>query len=78
MSRSSGFEVVLLAPPSLAVQLAGWPSRSGWKSGAFVARYSGGTTRELHPVVYSPADFTPAGTHRKPQYVVVVKRTTSM
>ena len=25
---------------------------------AFVARYSGGTARDLHPVVYSPAHFT--------------------
>jgi len=45
-SRSSDSEVVLLTPPYRMT------ARSG-NMGAFVARYSGATARDFHPVPYS-------------------------
>jgi hypothetical protein len=45
-SRSSGSEVVLLAPPYRTVMQ--------WLFEAFVVRYSGATARDSHPIPYSP------------------------
>jgi hypothetical protein len=66
-SRSSGFEVALLTPPYRAC--------AQWLRGAFVARYSGATARDSHPIPYSPPAVA-GGTHfaQKPQHMVFASK----